>query len=352
LPPFLVPSSSFTYQFPKSGTNHLLTTIYFKPNTPQSGRGYPRNKLKASLQAGKTYCFRLFFNISNNSTYGIDGLGACFTDATSDTILQSDRPITYLTPQVTNPSGNILMDTLNWNLLTGTFVATGTEEHLILGNFKTDASVNSSLLNPTHLPLIATDILFDNVSCIDIDLPADAGPDKWCIPGDSVFIGRQPDVGIDEACIWYKLPDMINAIDTVGGLWVKPVTTTTYMVKQDICGMVKYDTVVVYPSATGNVDSSTLFDGLRGTSGGLVELNLVPNPASDVLHIHLFNDELKKTLRSVMITNNLGQVLREEKIINDAALELDISALPEGIYHIHIFTHSNQRMIRKLVVQR
>ncbi|MDX2173763.1 MAG: hypothetical protein SFY56_11630, partial [Bacteroidota bacterium] len=272
--PYLVPLSSLTYQWPKSGNAWFGTTFFYKPNTPQTLRGYPRNTLKATLQAGKTYCVKFYVNITTQSTYGIDAIGAYFGDNSTDTITHCMTPISYLNPQIQNTSG-IITDTLNWVPITGTFVANGNEKYMILGNFKSDAATNSVMINPTNLPLIFTDVLFDDVSCIPIDLPAYAGADIWAIPGNTVYLGRSQDVGIDEACTWYNLTNTTTPVANAAGfsLTVSAITAT-YMVKQDICGVIKYDTVVVHASALGNVEWQMLNDKLK----------LYPNPANELLN--------------------------------------------------------------------
>src|SRR5690606_33046643 len=114
-------------------------------------------------QAGKTYCVKFYVNISNPSTYGIDGFGAYFGDNNIDTITYCNVPLTYLIPQVQNPQGNIISDTLNWIAITGTFVANGTEKYLLLGNFLSNANTDTLMINPTNLPLIWTEGSIDDV---------------------------------------------------------------------------------------------------------------------------------------------------------------------------------------------
>jgi hypothetical protein len=340
-----IPLNGFTYQFPKSGDAFVSFTSFCLSGScsPDFNRNYLRNRLKSPLENGHTYCLRFFYNILNNSTYGVDGLGIKFCDNNSlDTITKSNLPLIYLTPQLENPTNNILTDTMNWNLFTGTFTATGNEVNAVIGNFKSNASTNSILINPTYSPQIVNDFCIDNVSCIDIDLPAYAGPDLWCIPGDSVFIGRQPDVGIDEACMWYKLPNTTTAIDTVAGLWVKPVTTTTYIVKQEICAGIKYDTIVVHQSATGIGELDALINNLK----------LYPQPASSSLKLQ-FKVDLSSTFSSYSILNNLGQVIREDDVqFKNNATEINTSDLPNGVYTISLFRKRGFKLSKRFVVAR
>jgi hypothetical protein len=332
--PYSIPVSSFAYQWPKSGNNILLSTLFFKPNTNQTGRGYPRNTLKQILQSGHTYCVKVYYSITNQSSYGGDGLGAYFGNNTLDTITKCDKPIVYLTPQIQNPTNNLLIDTLSWSLLTGTFVANGTEKYMMLGNFKSDVTTNTVMINPTNLPGVFCEILYDDVSVIDIDLPAFAGPDIWGIPFNTVYLGRPQDVGIDEACMWYKLPNTTTAIDTAAGITVTVgITTNTYIVRQEICGNVKWDTVIVYPSALGLVSSSGVENSLK----------IYPNPANDILNIEfvtLSGVEACNTKYSII--NSLGQVIKEEDLQptqqanGSVAATINTKELANGVYSIQL----------------
>ena len=337
--PYLVPLSSYTYQWPRSGNNFLIGTEYFATCTNQSCVGYPRNRLKQTLQASKTYCFKMYVNLSNQSSYAIDALGVYFADSSTDTITKCTLPITYLSPQIKNISGNILSDTLGWTLITGTYTAIGTEQYIIVGNFNTNANTNKTLVNPTNLPAIFSANCYDDISLIEIDLPAYAGFDAYALPGNTVYIGRPQDVGIDEACIWYKLPNTTTAIDTAAGLTVTVAATSqTYMVKQDICGIIKYDTVVVYAGSVGLNELKIKDYGLK----------IYPNPVTEILNIEL-NPSASQMVPDykLEIVNALGQIIREEEIIfkNNIAV-IDIKELANGVYEMTLVDYAHSERIQ------
>lgn len=336
--PYLVPSSSLTYQWPVSGNNHFISLALWKPNTSNSQRGYPRNKLKQSLQSGHTYCVKFYVNLSNQSSYSCDGIGAYFGDNSIDTIKLCDKPLSYLTPQI--QYSGIIIDTMNWVPVTGTFVATGNEKFMMLGNYKSDVSTNTIMTNPTNTVVTFSDVLYDNVSCIDINLPAFAGRDTFFIPGDSVYLGRPSDVGIDEACMWYKLPNTITAIDTVAGLWVKPVATTTYVVKQDICGVIKWDTVVLYQSAIGMHELDAINNNLK----------IFPQPANDEINLQL-KLQMDEPFNKYQLYNNLGQLIREEELnFKNYAATINVAEISEGVYSLTLLNNKNESITKKLVI--
>jgi hypothetical protein len=338
-----VPQNGFTWQWPRTGHNYIINGIYLFPNTSQTKRGYARNILKQNLQAGKTYCVKFYWNVSNQSSCGVDGLGAYFGDNTLDTITQSDSPITYLSPQVQNPTGNMLTDTLNWILLTGTFTANGTEKYMMLGNYKTDATTNSVVINPANLPTKFTDILYDDVSCIDVDLPAFAGYDYYKVPGDSAFIGRTPDVGINEACTWYQLPNMATPIATIAGMYVKPANTTSYVVRQEICGGIKWDTVVVYKSGVGLKELKELSQKLK----------VFPVPTNENLHLQWESEVFEKEFIKAEVLNNLGQVcLQTELNYENRQASIPIKALAPGLYVLRLKSNSPREISKRFVIAR
>ncbi|MFO0355795.1 MAG: T9SS type A sorting domain-containing protein [Sphingobacteriaceae bacterium] len=320
-----VPWTNGGFQYPRSGGALAEIQSLCQPTVcvPSNSRGYIKNRLKTNLQSGKTYCVKFYVNVQNNSSYGIDSYGAFFGDNSLDTINYTNSALTYLNPQIQNPVGNILTDTLNWTLVTGTFVANGSEKFAVIGNFKSDAATTKTLINSSTSYLGINNTFFlDDVSCIPLDISAYAGPDAFCIPGNSIYIGRQQDVGIDEACMWYKLPNMTTAIDTAAGTWVTPTTSTsTYVVKQDICGVIKYDTVIVYQSGVGVNQLQMCSD----------KINLSPNPTADNLNI-----SFPQGVSQIIITNSLGQNIRQQDIdIKSNQINLQTFDLKNGLYQIN-----------------
>jgi len=332
------PLNGFTYQKARTGKAYMIST-FFQPGV---SIGYLSNRLKQKLVSNKTYCVRFYVNISGNSTYGMDSFGAYFGGTELDTISQCNVPLTYLNPQIQNPVGNIITDTLAWTLITGTFVASGNEKYAAIGNFKADAQVNKIFINPANSPAIFTDVCIDDVSCIPIDLPAYAGPNVSVIPGKSVYIGRPADVGIDEACTWYKLPSS-SPVATAAGIWVSPAQTSTYVVEQQIwCGTVKYDTVVVYMNPVGLSTSSRLES----------EIRIFPNPANDLLQLEILNDDLFQQFKTVVIYNSTGKVIHE-KILESGEKEISIQTedFPSGFYLLQL-SGANEIINKRFVVSR
>ncbi len=334
-----VPKFGSRYQYPKLGNSHVMAT-FFNPNG--IGRSYPKNRLKKNLIAGKTYCIRFYVNISDVSPEGMDGFGAYFGDGTIDTITKCTVPLTFLTPQVKNPLGNVITDTLNWVPITGTFTANGTEKYLVLGNFLADNSVTTITISGTSSER-GTDVLIDAVSCIEVDVAAYAGPDKYLLAGDSVYIGRERDFAVDPYCVWFQLPNT-TSLDTTSGIWVKPTQTTTYVVQQNLeCGSLKWDTVVVRVGYTG----------VGELSDEWLELSVYPNPANDFIELEIKNYKLKISETQIYIYNNLGQLIREEELeFKEGKATLNTKDLENGVYVVRLISGSYGTVSKRIVIAR
>ncbi len=315
-----IPLNGNTYQFPHTGNAYVMSTFYYG----STGRGYLKNRMRQNLQAGKTYCAKFYVNITNTSTYGMDGFGVYFGNDLIDTITKCTIPLPYISPQVDNTAGNIISDTLDWVPVTGTFVANGTEKYALIGNFKSNAAIDTALINPTNMPLVFTDVCIDDVSCFDIDLPAYAGRDTSIVPSASVYIGQQSDVGIDEACTWYQLPNISTPIATGAGLWVNPIVTTTYVVRQQLwCSGVLWDTVVVNINPVGFEENSK--------SGETIDI--FPVPATNELDIRFKNAFPTDQIIKVQLFDAFGRIVYDRNLtLDQQKTTINIQPFPSGVY--------------------
>ena len=322
-----VPVNGVGYQNPKDGEAYARLTFWCPICPSYFSRSNIKNRLKNPLESGKTYCVKMYVSCQDQCPQAISNFGFYFGDTSIDTIIHNARlPLTFLNPQVENSNNNIIVDSMNWVPITGTFTANGTEKYLLVSNFRSDVTTNTVLTG--YMPANGwAEYFVDAISCTELNLPAYAGPDKPCIPGDSVFIGRKPDFAIDLGCIWYKLPNMVTAIDTISGLWVKPTTTSTYVVSQELdCSPLKWDTVVVFMDAVGLKDLGWYSDNIK----------LFPNPTETDLTVTFGN---QADINRISIINSIGQTIREEDLqINNTQFTVSTSDLDKGIYLIQFRT--------------
>jgi hypothetical protein len=332
----------FGYQWPRSGDRFAISTIYCSPPTcPNSDRLYPRNVLKKALKQNTVYCGKYYVVNTNNCVVGIDAYGFYFGDNSIDTIKTCLKPLNYLVPQI-QYTGGIVTDTLNWSAISGTFVASGGEINMLIGNFKSNSTTNTLVINPTYLPSLSTDIIIDDVSLIEYDLPAFAGRDTSITPGDSVFLGRMPEFGLDELCTWYKLPSN-TAIDTIAGFWLNPVSNSKYAVRQEICGNVKWDTVTIAMNVVG----------LNNLSKKKEALKIYPGPANDEIRIRASDPLLFSNYRFCNFYDALGNIVQKSSInLDEFQCTVNVSGLSEGSYSMILSGEGEEKIQFRIVILR
>ena len=300
-----------SFQYPHSGNGYAGIDVAYI-TYPNNFREYIQSKFKKKLSAGHTYCVKFYTSLLDDSEAFIKLLGAYLDDGSVSS--QTHFGLASVLPQVYNTL-QTLNDTVNWMKIEGSFVATGNEEYITLGNFFTDSVSGLGFFGIDTPSYWYSYYYIDDVSVIDAGLPAYAGNNTLIHPGDSVFIGRQPEVGLNEDCIWFVngLP-----IDTIAGMWVKPDSTTIYIVQQTICGNVSWDTVTVIVSGIG-IETYTK-DG-KG-------ITLYPNPATNTLNI----DSITK-FSQLLVSDILGNVVIRQQIFNKA-VSVDVSRLGKGLYFV------------------
>lgn len=99
-------------------------------------------ELSDSLVAGKKYCVSFYVCLYYVMNYSCANIGAYFSDTliTNCTITLAN----YI-PQVANSAatGQLLTDSVNWTLISGSFIATGGEKFMTISNFLTDQFVDT-----------------------------------------------------------------------------------------------------------------------------------------------------------------------------------------------------------------
>ena len=152
----LTPRNKMGNQEPHSGDAYC--GIYC---SKENYREYLQTELREPLKAGRRYKVSFWVSLADKSPFAVASLGALFTpDRITDTswnILmhnevsdlgtgQKQVIATYYRPQVV--SGEVLDNSREWTLITGTFTAVGGEQYMTIGNFN---SFNHSHVVQTDL---------------------------------------------------------------------------------------------------------------------------------------------------------------------------------------------------------
>jgi hypothetical protein len=322
------------YQYPKSGNGYAgIDAAYYNGTL----REYIQNKLPNKLIAGNTYCVSFYANLGNACAAFIKPLGAYLDDG--EVVCAYNLGLAYanisfqlVNPQVYNTT-QPFNDTLNWMKVEGSFTATGNEEYITIGNFFPDSL---SDIDTGYAQVWNSYYYIDDVSVIDAGLPAYAGIDTVIHLEDSVFIGRQPEIGLNDDCIWFV--DGIP-IDTVAGMWVMPDSTTTYILQQTICSNVSYDTVTVI------VDTANGIQEIYKTNF----IKLYPNPNNGNM---VLDYTLNKNEKANIIIYDIAGKKLASYILNAEQTSLPINepALNNGVYYCTIVVNDDIVETKKIVI--
>ncbi len=125
-----VPNNSFGTEIARTGVGYA--GIYTMNLPWINVREYMEAPLTDTLLAGKEYVVSFYVSLADIMCYATNKIGAYFSDSA---IVNSCDSLLPFIPQIVNQQGNSLTSKNGWILVRDTFMATGTETHIIIGNF-------------------------------------------------------------------------------------------------------------------------------------------------------------------------------------------------------------------------
>src|SRR5205823_4505513 len=128
------PNYAVGYQMARTGNAYMGIFCYESP----CGMEYIETKLDSTLIFNVEYCVEFYVSLANSYYYGIDKIGAFFSNDTIKGVSLCKLP--YV-PQIENPTGNVIMDTSNWIKISGSFIASGNERFMTIGCFHDNANL-------------------------------------------------------------------------------------------------------------------------------------------------------------------------------------------------------------------
>ncbi|MGC4056645.1 MAG: T9SS type A sorting domain-containing protein [Chitinophagaceae bacterium] len=176
--------------------------------------------------------------------------------------------------------------------------------------------------------------LFDDISVVETNLPADAGPDRWVEKGKTVQIGRVGDStaqAID--CKWYHKGRLIDSgaiVSVAANLSAGAIDT--YIVVQTICGAVKTDTTTVRTVPAGVKEWNTHY-----------AVNIYPNPSSGIVYIQSSN-----ALEQVRILDISGRTVQQLANLSANTITLQLGS---GYYFVETTDKKGNTERQRLCVQ-
>lgn len=128
-----VPWSARGYQPARTGVAYSGVVIYYTSQANYREIFY--RQLAQPLVTGVTYNVGMYVVLNeDNAQWAVDGgLGIYL----SSSPINPTTPFAY-TPQIMNPLGNVLNDSLNWTIISGTYTAAGGEQYITIGSFIPD----------------------------------------------------------------------------------------------------------------------------------------------------------------------------------------------------------------------
>ncbi|MBC7696547.1 MAG: T9SS type A sorting domain-containing protein [Burkholderiales bacterium] len=286
--------------------------------------------LTDTLQTGKIYCVTYYVSPWNDCKYSTDKFGALFTSVPFDCSVGNQTLTTGYIPQVVSPAGVIYDDTLNWQEVSGTFTATGTEAYLTIGNFFTNAQHIITLSYPGGVRNVL-EYYLDDVSVEEVQ-PVICRNDTSIVLGDSAIVG----INSGEANLYSWQPTTGLSCTNCPNPKASPSVTTTYTVTKTQCKVTTTDVITVSVSPTGISDISYLNE----------VVGISPNPTNGLVTITSRYD-----FEKVELTNVTGQLLFSE-IVNNKTHQLQLQNFAEGIYLIKICYSNGLFTTKKIVVNR
>ena len=162
------PQSTAGFQYARTGIAYVGLGVFTEHTISAfiNKREYVGGILSDTLKQGHEYCVSFYVSVAEELKYVTDGIGLYLSvDSAVDYTINTNLPFI---PQIENPSGNIIYDTLNWVQISGTYIANGGEKYLTIGNFKGDTNAMIDSVN-LSAPLSAHGayLFIDDVSVID-----------------------------------------------------------------------------------------------------------------------------------------------------------------------------------------
>ena len=278
--PFLIPNNERGYQQDYHNGQGYAGILVFDND---AANGYAREcmqiKLIDTLKQNIKYLASMYVSKGNDLDYAIATIGMLFTDTIIN--LGTTQGIIYANPQV---HGQVLLaDTLNWTLVQDTFIATGNEAYLTIGNFNTTGSSDTvNVYRNWQSSIDGAYYYIDGVSVYDItgvtcNTYWNAGYNKYIIAGDSIQLGA---INADNSTYTWQNSIGGNTYlskNTDARPWCKPTKTTTYYITKTCPNNnVFKDTVTVY------VQQAT---GIEQWVVNSEQLSVYPNPASSSVQV-------------------------------------------------------------------
>lgn len=342
-----VPANNcFGYQEPRNGKGYVGLFGYSSTGV----REYIQSALPAPLEIGKKYMVSFYTSLSDYSNKAVGELGVRFNmtataQASSLNIAQA--------PQVISAPGVFINDQKKWVNIRGIFLADQAYTHFIIGNFKDNngtslQNVNDSsgLFTGGPFPGCTSSALSDQAYYYidDVVIAEVTGTSSTCLGGTLpvTWLGFDASKENRNALLQWRTVNEFNCrnyeierskdgtrFGKIGAvLCYNNSGSNNYSFKDLDPGTGKW----FYRIKQVDLDGKFSYSVARSVSfGNQAQLILYPNPAKDVLNMEWRSSSVRL---QVTIFDATGKLVLNRSILNNSPMQLDIAALPAGLYHI------------------
>ncbi len=218
-----VPQNWFGTEYARTGDAYAGFVSYYGGN----GREYIEAPLLSPLLQGKSYCVSFYVSLADSCLDAISPIGAYFTTSLYND--QSTMENLNVIPQVSSPLETPLSNTVGWTLITGSFVAQGGEQYIVIGTFAPDSmlAIDSTIRpRPNNYAKFAY-YYIDDVSVYEIADCISGNDTTICVQG-SAALGTSRMIGVS-----YSWSPTIGLSDAnAPNPNATPTVSTTYTLTQ------------------------------------------------------------------------------------------------------------------------
>ncbi|MBK6833213.1 MAG: T9SS type A sorting domain-containing protein [Bacteroidetes bacterium] len=336
-PPCPVIGDISNYQLANDGLGFVGIDVYCPVNICPNNydKESVQCKLNDTLRFGKRYCVSFYVNLSSFFYYATDDIGIYF-GVDSNLVFPA-------IPDIENTQGNFLTDTTNWVLIKGTYVASGDEVYLNLGNFKLNSATSWVIMNSGNPNYDQSYYFIDNVSVFELPVIS-ANNDT------SICLGEVKQLQVSCVSCWqgnnFEWRDEFgNLIGTGATINVSPMQATTYYVNL----IDSTNSVSNINDIKDSINISVINCGVGVTERiDITEVNIYPNPANNILNVEISGFSNQKNMQ-LSLCNLLGESIANYNIENYLT-KLNLSNIQNGIYNLCLLKDGKQQFVQKLVL--
>ena len=134
-----VPLNCIAYQPAHTGSAYVGLVMYVQPGYDPNYWEYIQVPLAQPMDTSKYYCISFYVSLADRYN-AIDNIGMWLSTWPYKKL--SDSSTIKFVPQIENPNGNFLADTLNWMIISKVYKPDSAYSYITIGNFYDDANTD------------------------------------------------------------------------------------------------------------------------------------------------------------------------------------------------------------------